>query len=228
VPGAQARTPTLRRVLIREARPEECEALGRLTLAAYTADGHLSDDRGYADELRDADRRRELATLLVALDESSGTPLGTVTYCPAGTPFAEISAPGEAEFRMLAVSPEARGQGVGAALVQACIEQARAANCPALGLCTMETMTSAHRIYERLGFTRAPERDWEPEPGIRLVAYLLPLEPREEPVLVDDHARDLTVRDDEAFAVLRHCVEPQEPAVHVHDLGRDGEGRPDG
>jgi hypothetical protein len=36
-------------------------------------------------------------------------------------------------------------------------------------------MTPAHRIYERLGFVRAPDRDWEPEPGIRLVAYLLAL-----------------------------------------------------
>jgi hypothetical protein len=26
-----------------------------------------------------------------------------------------------------------------------------------------------------LGFVRAPDRDWEPEPGIRLVAYLLAL-----------------------------------------------------
>ena len=34
-------------------------------------------------------------------------------------------------------------------------------------------MTVAHRVYERLGFVRAPERDWEPVPGVHLIAYHL-------------------------------------------------------
>ena len=38
---------------------------------------------------------------------------------------------------------------------------------------SMDRMTSAHRVYERLGFTRAPEDDWSPEPGVRLLAYVL-------------------------------------------------------
>jgi hypothetical protein len=32
-------------------------------------------------------------------------------------------------------------------------------------------MTAAHRLYERLGFKRAPERDWTPLPGITLLIY---------------------------------------------------------
>jgi hypothetical protein len=36
-------------------------------------------------------------------------------------------------------------------------------------------MTTAHRLYERLGFRRAPDRDFEPVPGILLWAYVLPL-----------------------------------------------------
>jgi hypothetical protein len=36
-------------------------------------------------------------------------------------------------------------------------------------------MTAAHRIYERLGFTRIPERDWSPVPGVDLLAYRLDL-----------------------------------------------------
>ena len=35
----------------------------------------------------------------------------------------------------------------------------------------MDRMTSAHRVYERLGFVRAPEDDWSPEPGVTLLAY---------------------------------------------------------
>ena len=36
-------------------------------------------------------------------------------------------------------------------------------------------MKPAHRIYERLGFTRVPERDWSPRPGVHLYAYSLAL-----------------------------------------------------
>ena len=39
-------------------------------------------------------------------------------------------------------------------------------------------MHGAHRIYERLGFVRTPERDWNPLPelvGITLLTYELTL-----------------------------------------------------
>ena len=32
-------------------------------------------------------------------------------------------------------------------------------------------MTAAQRLYERLGFTRLPERDWSPVPEIDLLVY---------------------------------------------------------
>mgnify|MGYP004634202519 FL=1 len=32
-------------------------------------------------------------------------------------------------------------------------------------------MTAAQRLYQRLGFTRLPERDWQPAPGIDLLVY---------------------------------------------------------
>jgi GNAT superfamily N-acetyltransferase len=162
-------------VLIRAATPAELAAVGDLTVAAYAAEGFLDDNDDYADELRDAARRAELATLLVAVDETSGRVLGTATFCLAGTTYAEVSRPGEAEFRMLAVAEDARGQGVGAALVQSCIELARAAGSSALALCSLKEMTPAHRIYQRMGFVRAPDRDWEPLSGVTLVAFALAL-----------------------------------------------------
>jgi hypothetical protein len=33
----------------------------------------------------------------------------------------------------------------------------------------------AHRLYQRLGFVRCPERDWSPLPGVELVVYRLDL-----------------------------------------------------
>jgi hypothetical protein len=38
----------------------------------------------------------------------------------------------------------------------------------------MDPMTTAHRIYERAGFKRAPERDWQGE-TYSLIAYVLEL-----------------------------------------------------
>ena len=69
---------------------------------------------------------------------------------------------GEAEFRTLAVAPAGRGRGVGTALVRECIDRARALGRRRVVLSTQPMMHAAHRVYERFGFTRAPERDWSP------------------------------------------------------------------
>jgi ribosomal protein S18 acetylase RimI-like enzyme len=36
-------------------------------------------------------------------------------------------------------------------------------------------MTSAQRLYERLGFRRDPDHDWSPAPDILLLGYVLDL-----------------------------------------------------
>jgi hypothetical protein len=36
-------------------------------------------------------------------------------------------------------------------------------------------MVRAHRIYERLGLVRTPDRDWSPMPGVELITYRLDL-----------------------------------------------------
>ncbi|AJE82444.1 acetyltransferase [Streptomyces albus] len=162
-------------ILIRSARPAEYEEIGELTSRAYLADGLLLSgaDDPYLPVLRDVARRAAGAEVLVA--EEDGQIRGAVTFVAQG-PYADLAGAGEAEFRMLAVSAAARGRGAGEALVRACVERARALpDCRALVLSTQPAMRSAHRLYERLGFTRAPERDWEPIPGLTLLAYALTL-----------------------------------------------------
>lgn len=161
-------------MIVRRAVPSELDAVGELTVRAYAADGYLAPDDPYAAELRAADARAAQAELLVAADED-GTLLGTVTFTLPGSPWAEISRPGEAEFRMLAVDPGARGRGVGGALAQWCVDRAREEGCGALALSSLAEMHAAHRIYRRMGFVREPERDWQPAPGVQLVAYVLAL-----------------------------------------------------
>jgi hypothetical protein len=93
---------------------------------------------------------------------------------------------------MLAVDPAARGSGAGAALVTACLEAARADGCCLVRLSSQESMTAAHRLYERLGFSRTPSFDWSPVPGLQLRTYALPLVPWcgqcGEPLTAEGHA----------------------------------------
>jgi GNAT superfamily N-acetyltransferase len=160
---------------VRRVREHECDALGQLTLDAYRrVDGVILDPE-YASELRDVRTRARQAVVLVAVDDD-GALLGGVTYVPhRGAPYAEHDIDGAASIRMLAVAPHAQGQGVGEALTRACIERARSTGCVELVLHSTLWMTAAHRLYDRLGFLRAPELDWEPDPAVPLLGYRLPL-----------------------------------------------------
>ncbi|MGW4061261.1 GNAT family N-acetyltransferase [Amycolatopsis sp. NPDC004747] len=157
-------------VEIRPPRAAEYAAAGEVTVQAYEADGHLAEDVGYDATLRDVARRASEAEVLVAVD-GTGAVVGTVTVVHPGSSYAEISRPGELEFRMLAVAPSARGRGVGEALIKAVFDRARALGLRKVVLSSLDRMPSAHRLYERLGFTRLAERDWRPFPHVTLIAY---------------------------------------------------------
>ena len=148
-------------MIVRRALPAEYEDVGLATEAAYE-EFLLGPDDYYRVRLRDAGRRDREAELLVAVDDD-GTLLGTVTSCPPGSPWRELSGDGEGEFRMLAVVPSARGRGVGAALVFGCEERARAAGATRMWLTTLDDMAAAQRVYARLGYRHDSARDWCPD-----------------------------------------------------------------
>jgi ribosomal protein S18 acetylase RimI-like enzyme len=165
--------------VIRKARPADHAALGEITAQAYLRDGLLDfgENDEYLGELRDVAKRAAHAEVLVAVRD--GDVLGGVTFVPSGGPMAGLAAPGEAEIRMLAVAHTARGRGVGGALTRACVDRARTVpGCTRVVLSSQRTMRTAHRVYERLGFVRTPERDWNPLPAvtdIKLITYALTL-----------------------------------------------------
>jgi ribosomal protein S18 acetylase RimI-like enzyme len=162
-------------VVVRAAVLGDFDAIARLTLAAYEADGQLEGGHGYAEVLADVPARARAGDLLVATDEATGAILGSVTFVLPGTPYAELSALGEAEFRMLAVDPANQGRGAGEALVRACVARAVQLGCRAVVICARSFSAPAHRLYARLGFVRTPERDWMPVPGVELLALRLDL-----------------------------------------------------
>jgi ribosomal protein S18 acetylase RimI-like enzyme len=164
-------------VSIRRVRLDELDGVGALTLRAYLADGYFAAGvpSSYGDTLADARSRHEHGELLVAVDADDRL-LGTVTIARTGTRYSEVSRAGELEFRMLAVDPAARRRGIGEALVRAVLDRARELGLSAVVLCTQEQMTAVHRLYERLGFHRLPDRDWNPVPAVRLLVLTLALD----------------------------------------------------
>ena len=90
---------------------------------------------------------------------------------------AEGLQPGQANIRLLAVDPGARGRGVGRRLVKACVQVARSAGKEVVTLHTTEQMVAAQRIYRSLGFRRDRSRDIELRPDLVLQAFRLPLQP---------------------------------------------------
>jgi ribosomal protein S18 acetylase RimI-like enzyme len=154
---------------VRLARPDEYEAVGRLTVDAYTAGGVLVADDGYAAVLADTRSRAGLAEVYVLLDDG-GALVGTATLSEHGTPYAQVSRPGEVEMRMLAVDPASGGKGHGSRLVEFCAAQGRARGLHALVICVIDTNAAALRLYDRLGFVRRPDRDIDVAPDVQLLA----------------------------------------------------------
>lgn len=152
---------------IREARPAEHGAVGELCVAAYARAHGVSEE--YAATLRDVAGRAADATVLVAVED--GELRGTVTLIAHGGRSHEIAGPDEAEFRFLAVAPQAQRSGVAAALVRRCIAEAARLGRVRLVCSSGTWMPGAHALYAQLGFVRVPDRDWRPRPDLPLLAF---------------------------------------------------------
>ena len=159
---------------VRDARPGEFGQIGELRVAAYQADGFLSETSTYADTLRvlGMDGTGEI---LAAVD--GGHILGTVTLVNWPHGGEVLRAPGEGEVRALAVASTARGRGIGRALLAAVMQRAAVREVRELLLLTQPDMLAAQRLYAEAGFRRLPHRDYEYAPGHRLLAFGMPMPP---------------------------------------------------
>src|SRR5215472_3123732 len=159
-------------VQIRAARAEEFDQIGELRVAAYRADGFLSEASSYADTLRvlGMDGTGEI---LAAVDD--GHIVGTVTLVTWPNGGEVLSNPGEGEVRALAVAATARGRGIGRALLAAVMRRATIREVRELLLLTQPDMHAAQHLYAETGFQRLPHRDYEYAPGHRLLAFGMPL-----------------------------------------------------
>jgi ribosomal protein S18 acetylase RimI-like enzyme len=153
-------------MIVRLARTAELAEVGELRVTAYNVEHLLDAMPSYADRLRKLGAHGDV---LVAVDDDKI--LGTVTLERWHEASDLAAGPAEAEIRALAVAPSVQGRGIGRVLVQAVVDRAAESRVTKLWLHTQPLMVAAHRLYEQAGFVRVPERDFEPVPGMRLLAY---------------------------------------------------------
>lgn len=144
-------------VVIRRAVEHELDRVGLLARHANEHDLALSAE--YLAEIEDARGRAESAELWVAEDAVTGGLLGTVTLPRPGERLQSDTEIDELDVRLLAVAPEARGRGLGEALMRHAIEVARDRGAVRLVLHTADAMLGARRLYERMGFVRLRDRE---------------------------------------------------------------------
>lgn len=164
---------------IRSAHPSEYSQIADLTRTAYAEYGQLMSPSAWsalASAVESALATDQPVDRIIAL--RNGELVGSVMLYNAGTDaYAGLTAQASVpEVRMLAVSPSARGLGIGELLVKECVRRAREAGADQLGLHTSASMRTAIALYERMGFVRAPDYDFRPDGAELVTAYRLDLE----------------------------------------------------
>jgi GNAT superfamily N-acetyltransferase len=122
-----------------------------------------------AGELGPARARAEVGTVLVAVLE--GRVVGTATVCPPGTPLVGVAGPTELELGAAAVEEDARGRGVGEALVRTALAQAIDLGLTGVVVSTTPPMQEGRELLGRLGFVAVPARDRTTADGVPLQVW---------------------------------------------------------
>lgn len=173
--------------MIREARPDDAAAIAALWTEAYVTLG----GGGRRDPYEEADFRQTAARSEIFVAEQDGTIAGVVALfpplicaarciehtgvCSIDRTARVVAREDEAELARLAVAASARGAGIGRALAELCTQRARSAGWPAMALWSRPYQRQAHRLYESLGYERAPQRDSVDETGFERLVFRLEL-----------------------------------------------------
>ena len=156
-----------------DAAPEELDQIESLVLTAYQEFRPLFSEQIWTAWMDNISKTIHSGAGMLMVAEQGGRIQGVVKFYPDASQSAMGTWPeGSASIRILAVSPDSRGQGLGTLLTEECIRRARDRKIPTIFLYTGTFMEAARHIYEKLGFQRAPEFDRDPGP----IAYRLDLE----------------------------------------------------
>lgn len=165
-------------VHIRDVRDGEMEAVLALTLAAYDEFGTRMPAVNWLGLSWTVERTlTDPGEADVIVAEVDNELVGSVLLFPGDSAygFGKVEGAGLPQLRLLAVKPSARGKGIGTMLMEECIRRARRLGATALGLHTGDSMVVALPMYERRGFVRTPEFDFDVPDGELVKAYRLDL-----------------------------------------------------
>jgi DNA-binding MarR family transcriptional regulator/GNAT superfamily N-acetyltransferase len=139
-------------VILRDLRPGDLGWIIHRQAVLYTQEYGWTQDyealvaKILADFVQSFDPAREAAWIA----EIDGRVVGSIFLVRGDAP--EVG-----KLRLLYVEPDTRGRGVGAMLVQACTDRARAVGYRRLELWTNSILVAARRIYQRAGFVLVDE-----------------------------------------------------------------------
>ena len=153
---------------------DDWSAVLSLTMAAYDEYAEASDKTFwsvYQQSIEKTILTDESVVRIVA--KEGATILGAVLYCPPyekqmGNAIVKNPFP---EMRLLAIPPEFRNRGLAGRLIDFCEEKARSSGSQTITLHTTVLMQTAKQMYERRGYLRYPEIDFEPVPGFIVWGY---------------------------------------------------------
>ena len=138
------------------AGPDEAETVARLLVAFRDHNGKdWPSENAFLASVENLIERTDTEFLLASPSEDS-PPEGV---CQLRFRFSVWTASDDCWLEDLFVSDDARGKGVGAALVEAALERARVRGCRRIELDTSESNQSALRLYERFGFSTSSKSD---------------------------------------------------------------------
>jgi GNAT superfamily N-acetyltransferase len=154
-------------LIVEEAKTEERKTALAITLDAYAqyeAAGGPEFWQRYSENIRRTILEDFSATILLAKED--GIVKGSVLFCPHVMGAETNHFP---EMRLLAVPTQFRNRGLANLLIDEC--EKRAAQAGGLTLHTTELMQTAKAMYERRGYQRFPDIDFEPVPGVIVWGY---------------------------------------------------------
>lgn len=153
---------------LRDFQPSDAGAVDALGVAAFEQyAGHYEDWQGFRTKIARMSSLAETGEIIVAT--SGSTIVGAVAYLGPGAPKSSFFPPDWAVMRMLVVSPNSRGQGIGRSLADACIARARRDDAEVFGLHSSPIMTVALPMYLDMGFELV--RDAPEIHGVRYGIY---------------------------------------------------------
>lgn len=139
------------KLILRDYKSSDKRLVNELALAAFAQYSDKYEDwQEFRGKIGKMAALAESAEIIVA--EMGAHIIGAVVYVGPNKPRADMFYPEWAIIRMLVVSPDARGQGVGRALTEACLIRAKRDQAETVALHTSEIMHAALHIYRKLGF----------------------------------------------------------------------------